>query len=133
MQVWQRNTLIAAAIAEMLYIGHPHHQWVRLRTFFGETLPRVLAEVDEPRGGERMLPPPVQDMLMLLRGHGVSAYRVSPGIARDPLISQRVVEGAWPIRPDGGASWYLAFAGEGRPAGCQLLDGRKNVVLARCP
>jgi hypothetical protein len=133
MPVWQRRTLVAAAIAELLYIGHPHHQWARLRTYFGQTLPRSLAEIGQPRGGERMLPLPVQDMLTLLRGHGVAGYRVSPRIAHEPLISQRIVEGAWPIRPDPAAPWYLAFAAEGLPVGCQSLDRRMDVVLARCP
>jgi hypothetical protein len=47
-------------------------------------------------------------MLTLLRGHGVAGYRVSPRIAHEPLISQRIVEGAWPIRPDGVAAglWW---------------------------
>jgi hypothetical protein len=72
-------------------------------------------------------------MLALLRGHGVNAYRVSTKITADPLIYQRIVESAWPIRPDPTATWYITFATEALPARCRYLDRRDDVVLARCP
>jgi hypothetical protein len=81
MHAWQLRTLVAAAITELPYIGHPHHQWARLCIYFGQTLSRSLAEIGQPRGGERMLPLPAQDMLAPLRGQGVAAYRVSPRVA----------------------------------------------------
>ena len=133
MQAWQRRALVAAVIAEGIYIGHPQHRWNDLRKFVGETLPRNLSELVEPRGGERVLPPPVQDMLTLLRDQGVRGYRVSPRIAKDPLISQRVLEGAWPIRPDDDAPWYLAYAADALPDRCQPYARQEDIVLAHCP
>ncbi len=69
-------------------------------------------------------------MLALLRGHSVDTYRLSPKIAADPLISRRIVESAWPIRPNRAANWYLAFAAEALPSNCRSFDRREDIVLA---
>ncbi len=100
---------------------------------FAVRLPRNLAEAVTPLGGERVLPLPVQQMIALLRSHQVERYRASPRIYSDYRYEQRILEGAWPIRRVLEAPWYLALADEVLPAGCQAVDRREDVILARCP
>jgi len=124
--LWRRSSSLRSSLAI------PGND-AEVRNYFGDTLPRALSDITSAGAGERVLPPPVQAMLALLRGHSVDTYRVSPKIAADPLISQRIVESAWPIRPNRAANWYLAFAAEALPTNCRSLDRREDVVLARCP
>jgi hypothetical protein len=128
-----RRTLVAAIILAALLMSHPRHRWADLRHYLDDTLSPALSEVARPGTGEHVLPLPVQAMLALLRGHGVNSYRVSAKITADPLIYQRIVESAWPIRPDRTATWYITFATEALPASCRSLDRQDDVVLARCP
>jgi len=106
-----------------------------IHDFFLVRLPRNLAEAAIPYGGERVLPPEVQDAIALLRGHGVERYRLSDRLAHwnNGADDQRLVEGAWPIRQVYEASWYLAFADETLPAQCSLVERRDEFLLARCP
>jgi hypothetical protein len=104
-----------------------------VRDFFLIGLPRNLTEATTPLGGERVLPLAVQHMVALLRRNGVERYRTSPMILGSAQNNQRLLEGAWPIRPAGDASSYLALAEETLPAGCQAIDRLEEAVLARCP
>ncbi|HZT18829.1 MAG TPA: hypothetical protein VFA23_05455 [Dongiaceae bacterium] len=106
---------------------------VSFRGFLTERLPRNLAEAGRPGGGERRLPDPVRAALGLLRDHDVAAYRVSRRLGFDPGLWLPTFAAAWPIRPDEGASWYLAFSDEALPAGCRTVERRAGMQLARCP
>ena len=69
-----------------------------LGEFLFATLPRNLVEAGTPLGGERVLPPPVQHMIAMLRRQQVDRYRISPAIARDFRYHLSITEAAWPIR-----------------------------------
>jgi len=127
---------IVAGIGVLLALD-PQGQFSReaIGDFFFVRLPRNLAEAGTPLGGERVLPPPVQHMMALLRAHQVERYRISPRIfaSANGLFQQRVLEGAWPIQLMSEAPWYLAYGDEVLPAQCLLVDRQEDVVLARCP
>ena len=106
---------------------------VALGDFLFVELPRNLAEAATPLGGERVLPLPVQHMIALLRRNQVERYRASARILHDPSYEQRILEGAWPIRREADAIWYVALADEALPAGCQSVDRQEDAVLAHCP
>ncbi len=138
---YRRDILVVLAIlvaAAAIWVINPPGGLSRnaIHDFFLVRLPRNFAEAMTPQGGERVLPPEVQEAIALLRSHGVDRYRASDRLAhwdRSP-DNQRLVEGAWPIRPaDGDTPWYLAFADETLPAQCSLVERRDEFVLARCP
>jgi hypothetical protein len=108
-------------------------------------VPQAVRRVDQPRTGEReVLPPAVVAMLSLLEEHDVRAYRWSARIGSSPRLRQRIVEAAWPRRPEPDAPFLLSFAIENdekpakAPAGCEqidsvlMLDATLGVSLARC-
>lgn len=106
-----------------------------IHDFFFVRLPRNLAEAATPNGGERVLPPEVQEAIALLRAHAIERYRLSDRLAHwnHGADDQRLVEGAWPIRQIHDGPWYLAFADETLPAQCSLVERRDEFLLARCP
>lgn len=102
------------------------------------TQPAVLgAPLGVERAGEEALGP-MRAAVELLREHGVESYRASAGIAADALWSQRLVEGAWPIRPRADARFEVSLLAE--PSRCPPIAERRlagfdglGVRLARCP
>jgi hypothetical protein len=120
--------LVAAIGAAAAFVARD-----KMHEFFFATLPRNLAEATMPRGGERVLPPPVQHMIALLRRNQLDRYRASPGIVGDIRYAMLVLEAAWPIRLAADSPWYLALGDESLPAGCQSVDRQEDAVLARCP
>ena len=105
---------------------------VSFRGFLTQRLPRNIAEAGRPYGGERLLPPPVQTILALLREHHVTAYTALRHLDRKGNIWLLVVVSAWPIRADPAAPWYLARADEALPAGCHAVAEQEGITLARC-
>jgi hypothetical protein len=105
---------------------------VSFRGFLTQRLPRNIAEAGRPYGGERLLPPPVQTILGLLREHHVTAYTASRHLDRKGNIWLLVVASAWSIRADPAAPWYLARADEALPAGCHAVAEQEGITLARC-
>jgi hypothetical protein len=108
-----------------------------LHYYFVERLGRQLGEFWRPGAGLWVLPESSQEAIAMLRGRGVTQYRLSPGFRSDQEGYQRLEEGAWPIRPEDGAPWaapwYVAKAGEALPPGCELTEARAAAILARCP
>ena len=109
-----------------------------------DTLGNLHAALDKlstPNAGEHdVLPQAVLLMLWMLREHDVSRYRYSEGISASPLLLQRLVEGAWPKRPDPDSRFRLSWWTESSEAGaCQLLDSLPlaepytGVRLDHCP
>src|SRR5450759_5121144 len=78
------------------------------------------------RGGEAVLPQKVRAMIALLRDNQVTEFRYSDAIARDPdaSLTQRLAEGAYPIRLSSGARHSLLFASEAVGDDCLALDSR---------
>ena len=123
---------VAAAMAVNRHWSGPLSP-ANLHYYFVERLGRQLGEFWRPGAGLWVLPESSQEAIAMLRGHGVAQYRLSPGLRADQEGYQRLEEGAWPIRPDSAASWYVALAGETLPAGCELIEAQTAAVLARCP
>ena len=126
---------VAIALALLVVVGGAvaFASRAALGDFLFVTLPRNLSEATMPLGGERVLPPAIQHMVALLRRNQVEQYRASARILADPLYNERLLEGAWPIRPLAGSTWYVALAEEALPAGCRSVDRQEDAVLARCP
>lgn len=140
MPAYRRDLLVVVAalvVAAVIWAINPPGGLSRasIRDFFLVRLPRNLAEAATPYGGERVLPPEVQEAIALLRGHDVERYRLSDRLAHwnNGADDQRLVEGGWPIRQVYDGPWYLAFADETLPARCSLVERRSEFLLARCP
>lgn len=104
-----------------------------LHYYFVERLGRQLGEFWQPGAGLWVLPESSQQAIAMLQGRGVTQYRLSPGFRSSQEDYQRLEEGAWPIRPDSAAPWYVARAGEALPAGCEIVEAQTAAILARCP
>lgn len=91
------------------------------------------SEILKPHGGEeRVLPPRVKTMVDLLRANKVETFTVSSKIAVDPLMNQRVTEGAVPAVKVAGSPNLLLLE-EPLPEGCRAIGEKGGVILARCP
>ena len=101
------------------------------------TEPALLAgPLGVERAGEQALGP-MGAAVELLREHGVERYRASAAIEADEFWQQRLVEGAWPIRPAADAAVEVSLLSE--PARCPPFAVRElagfpglGVRLARC-
>jgi hypothetical protein len=90
-----------------------------------------------PDSGRAVLSEPVLRMIDLLREHGVERYRYSERIGADRFVSQRLIEGAWPIRFQPDAAFLVSYLSEA--SDCEAVDQRprssregSEVALARC-
>jgi hypothetical protein len=106
--------------------------------FYGKLLPNRSAISHDWRsehGGEAVLAQKVRGMIALLRDNEVTEFYYTDAIARDPdaSVTQRLAEGAYPIRLSKGARHWLLSASEGFAPDCVALASREGIVLARCP
>jgi hypothetical protein len=97
----------------------------------------VVEGLDTPGSGRDVLPESVLRMVDLLRQHGVESYRYSERIAEDRHRSQRLIEGAWPIRFQPDARFLLSYLSE--ETDCEAVghhpassEEGEGVRLARC-
>ncbi len=81
---------------------------------------------------------PMLEAVLLLRQSGEARYSVSPAIAADDYLLQRLVEGAWPLRPAPDARLRVSLLAEAPR--CPVLAERRmpgfeagGVRIARCP
>ena len=91
------------------------------------------AAINTPQAGEYVLSTTVQEMLTLLRGHGVERYQLSNAIAADPLSVQQIVVSAWPLQFEKAAKARLVLNAEPEIPGCTLIDRQADVSLVHCP
>ena len=90
------------------------------------------ADINNPQSDESILPIRVQEMLTMLRGHGVERYRVSESIAELLGVSaDRGVGLAAQAREKAKAEFVLN--GEPVMPSCQLIDKQREVSLVYCP
>ena len=94
---------------------------------------RTLIHIFTPNSGQNVLPARVRQMLSLLIDNHVASYRLSDQLYQDPLVMQRIVESAWPIKLDSTSPYLLSLPAEltNNPT-CSVIDDRKDVVLAYC-
>jgi hypothetical protein len=93
-----------------------------------------LANIFTPNSGQEALPIQVRRMLSLLQTNRITKYQLSYQLIQEAITQQRIIESAWPIRPDATAHYFLYLAEEPRHAPtCVEIDQRKDVVLVYCP
>jgi len=92
-----------------------------------------LTRIFSPNSGKEVLPIQVQQMLSLLQEHQIASYQLSNQLDSDPLLKQRIIESAWPIKMDSASPYLLSSLEETitNPA-CVVIDQRKDVALADC-
>jgi hypothetical protein len=136
--------LVLASVAQLEHTRHNGREFASAgNTVLGD-LPVVVGLIGTPRAGEKdVLPPPVLALAWMLEKHEIDVYRYSDAIAKSPLISQRLVEAAWPRRQSDDAPFrlsYLAdkYLGLPSPSECEEIDTlfvpdeTLGVSLARC-
>jgi hypothetical protein len=91
------------------------------------------ANLTMPQTGEYAVGARVEEMLAMLRRHGVNRYRVSASIAADDWVSQQIVASAWPRKREADARAAFVLNTEPVPPGCTLVDRQQEVSLVHCP
>jgi hypothetical protein len=90
-------------------------------------------DINTPNSGEQVLGTRVQEMLAMLRGHGVEQYRLSDSIAADAWVTQQIVATAWPRKLERDARAVFVLAAETPSPGCIVMDKQREVTLVYCP
>ncbi len=90
-------------------------------------------QITTPNSGLHILPPKAQAGIRLLQERRLDSFRLSPAIARDEEIKQRLTEGAYPIRVLDKSAHCLLFSNEQVPSGCVVVSRTQEVILASCP
>lgn len=91
------------------------------------------SNIFSPNSGQEVLPVQVQQMLSLLQTHQIGSYQLSNQLMQNPLIFQRTIESAWPIKMEGKSSHFLIAIEEIKNyASCVQIDQREDVALVYC-
>ena len=86
-----------------------------------------------PHSGQGVLPSQVLDMISILNENSIETYRLSEKFAGDIVVYQRIVEGAWPIKPDNKSPFTLISPDEIIIyKDCLTIDKKEDVVLVNC-
>jgi hypothetical protein len=93
----------------------------------------ALTDIFHRNSGQGVLPDKVQKMLKLLRKNNISMYKLSVLLNMDPLIHERIIESAWPIKmvPNTGNLLILREEIKAYPD-CKLIEQNEDVALVRC-
>ncbi|HUQ20592.1 MAG TPA: hypothetical protein VM099_13335 [Gemmatimonadaceae bacterium] len=117
-------TFACAALGFLLTARFVWHSW---------TPHYYLGRIFEPHAGEvEAMPAIVSEGIALARDRRLKRVNVGPELMQDPLMSQRFVEGLYPIRIDSGAPYLLLHARKSLSAGCETLEQRAMIVLLEC-
>jgi hypothetical protein len=92
----------------------------------------ALAEYLQPQLGEEALTPVPREVVELVRELRLQDFSLSPGLAQNEHILQRVTEGNWPTPLTGRSANLFLHRTEGVPARCEVRERRKSVVYAHC-
>lgn len=90
-------------------------------------------QITTPNSGLHVLPSKAQEGIRLLQEKQIDSFRLSPAIGRDAEMSQRLIEGAYPIRVLEKSAHCLMFSNEQVPSGCVAVSRTGEVILAYCP
>ncbi len=92
-----------------------------------------LSNLFTPHSGQGVLPSKVLDMISILNKNDVETYKLSEKFSSDIVIYQRIVEGAWPIKPDNNSAFTLIAIDEmDKYKDCITIDEIEDVVLVNC-
>ena len=86
-----------------------------------------------PNSGREVLPGVVQQMLQLAETSSLPDYRLSSALSNDPLIQQRMVESAWPVKIEPTSNYLFLLATETTDNTCSEIGRKGNIILAYCP
>lgn len=104
------------------------------RSFFRNPSEKIdrMWEWFEPHGGEIWaLPPEVVDGIQLLRSHGIKEYSYLGDWNKRNGVEQRLLEGAYPAKPNVQSSTEL-WLGSGHGPKCKPLESIGEVHLVDC-
>ena len=90
------------------------------------------ANINSPQTGEYVLGPTVEEMLAMLRGHGVERYQLSDSIAANSWVLQQIVASAWPRKLEPDAKARFVLNAEPATPSCILIDKQAEVSLVYC-
>lgn len=92
-----------------------------------------LSNLFTPLSGQGVLPPQVLNMISIMNENDVKTYKLSENFSADIVIYQRIVEGAWPIKPDTNSAFTLIAIDEmDKYKDCITIDEIEDVVLVNC-
>ena len=89
--------------------------------------------LDTPQTGEYVLGSRVEEMLAMLRSHGLQEYRVSAAIAENSWVLQQIVASGWPRKLEKDAKRTFVLNTEPALPGCSVIDRQREVSLVYCP
>lgn len=131
-----RGVLLASLLA-FVFLNQSHLP--QTLGFMGKTM--VFAASGSPLVASRLsgrgidptgVPESVREMNRIIEKHRMARVAISPGIAKDPLVIQRLVETSWPVRVDPSSESIFYFKDEG--IGKQeVMEAGETVVLVRGP
>jgi hypothetical protein len=84
------------------------------------------------RLGEEALTPRPLEVVQIAREQQLVDYALSPALANDVVMLQRVTEGAWPIQLEPTSHHLFLRKGEPLPRSCQLRHRGREVDYADC-
>ena len=86
-----------------------------------------------PGSGKEVLTHQVIKMLDLIEIHEIPNYQISSQLDQDLLITQRIIESAWPIRREKDSPYYLIFEEEILDyQDCSIIDSKDPIYLVNC-
>ena len=91
------------------------------------------ANLNTPQTGEYVVGSRVEEMLTLLRGHGVERYWISDSIAENAWVSQQIVAAGWPRKLEKDAKTGFVLNTEPVGPSCHLIEKGQDVSLVYCP
>jgi hypothetical protein len=91
------------------------------------------ANINRPQPAENVLPGWVQEMLAMLRRHGIEQYKISSAIASDDWVRQQIVASAWPRKLEPSAAVSFVLNDEPVAPGCTVVERQRDVSLVYCP
>ena len=131
-------TLIIAPVLLIVLFRTPVlDTWIEIRKSNLDTFRSFkpsMSRLFTPNSGRDVLPKDVQQMLALLEENNLAEYRLSTMFEQDPLIHQRIVESAWPVKKDAMSPYLLSSVEEFKSmTSCVEVARKENVVLGYCP
>jgi hypothetical protein len=82
-----------------------------------------------PSAGEELVLGPSFDVVQILRRENLSNYQLSERLGSD-IWSQRILEGAWPIKPQIVSAYVLSANSEDKLKNCQVIG--RTVLVQLC-
>ena len=81
-----------------------------------------------PSAGEELVLGPGFDVVQMLRSEKLSNYQFSEKLGSELWI-QRIIEGAWPIKPQTDSAYVLFTSAENKIKNCQIVSQTRLAQL----